>query len=393
MTEEALGRRLWSPTPEEARRINDHLQQGRVEPEDIQAARGGYLSMYRLWRIGFTDRRIPRETRETLREAWFQALDETTRWLGETVMGRVVDALVAPSGADAGQPVVLIPTGLLSFLPLHAAWREEPTAPTGRRYALDDLLIRYAPSARALQTAQGVAARVSPDGIFAVDNPDGSLQFSDEEVSSVLEHFPPERQYLLGGEAATREAVLRELPRYPVLHFSTHGWADPDAPLRSGLRMAGEAPLTLADFLDLRLEGARLAVLSACETAVPGIRLPEEAIGLPAGLVPAGVAGVVGSLWAVGEISTALLMARFYDLWRGERLHPAEALRQAQIWLRDSTNAEKEALFRAALPELTATRMAEETARRAFRAMILRRPEERDFAHPYYWAGFGYTGV
>ena len=407
LTEEALNRRLWSPTPEEDRRINDHLQQGRVAPEDIEAARGGYLSMYRLWRIGITDRRIPRKTREALRRAWFQTLDVTTRWLWEAVMGEVVETLtptpaaggdrpVAPTGGrgEGVRAITLIPTGLLSLLPLHAAWREDPAAPTGHRYALDDLCITYAPGAHALRAARRVAARTAPDGVFVVDNPDGTLRFSDEEVASVLEHFPPERQRLLGGESATREAVLRELPRYPVLHFSTHGWADPDDPLRSGLRMAeSDHPLTLADFLDLRLEGARLAVLSACETAVPGTRLPEEVIGLPTGLLQAGVAGVVGSLWAVGEISTALLMARFYDLWRGEGLAPPQALRQAQVWLRDSTNEEKEALFRTALPELIATRMAEETARGAFWDMLRRRPEGRDFAHPYYWAGFGYTGT
>jgi CHAT domain-containing protein len=79
----------------------------------------------------------------------------------------------------------------------------------------------------------------------------------------------------------------------------------------------------------------------------------------------------------VNEVSTALLMARFYDLWRKEGLEPPEALRQAQIWLRDSTNTEKEAFFRDALPELGATR----------------RFQDLDFAHPFYWAAFSYVGA
>ncbi|WP_448594351.1 CHAT domain-containing protein, partial [Thermoflexus hugenholtzii] len=222
--------------------------------------------------------------------------------------------------------------------------------------------------------------------------PDGSLLFSAEEVASALEHFPREQQRLLGGEAATREAVLREIPRYSVLHFSTHGWADLEEPLRSGLRMADGA-LRLGDLLDLRLEGARLAVLSACETGLPGAQLPEEEVSLPSGLLQAGVAGVVGSLWAVNEVSTALLMIRFYDLWRGEGQEPPEALRQAQIWLRDSTNAEKEAFFRRALPELGAIRLAERAARVAFWDAVARRPQDRDFAHPFYWAAFRYVGA
>jgi len=289
--------------------------------------------------------------------------------------------------------ITLIPTGLLGLLPLHAAWREDPAAPTGRRYALDDLLLTYAPSAHALAAARRVAARTPADGLFAVDNPDGSLLFSAEEVATALEHFPPDRRRLLGGEAATRRAVLRELPRYPVLHFSTHGWADPGEPLQSGLLMAGGESLSLGDLLDLRLEGARLAVLSACETGLPGVELPEEVVSLPAGFLQAGVAGVVGSLWAVNEVSTAVLMARFYDLWREGGRAPSQALRQAQVWLRDSINAEKEAFFRQALPELAATRMAEQTARAAFWDAVTRRPEARDFAHPFYWAAFVCLGA
>jgi CHAT domain-containing protein len=281
-------------------------------------------------------------------------LDQTTSWLWEAAMGRVVEALAGARSA------VLIPSGLLGFLPLHAA-----------------------------AAARQVAARTPADRLFAVDNPDGSLLFSEEEIAAALKHFAPDQRRLLGGEAATRKAVLKEIPRYSVLHFSTHGRADLEEPLRSGLWMADGA-LSLGDLMDLRLEGARLAVLSACETGLPGAKLPEEAVSLPSGLIQAGVAGVVGSLWAVSDVSTALLMARFYDLWRKEGLAPPEALRQAQIWLRDSTNAEKEAFFRHALPELGATRLAERAAWVAFWDAVVRRPQDRDFAHPFHWAAFSY---
>jgi hypothetical protein len=322
-----------------------------------------YLGVYALWRNS------PRNS--IARQAWFAALDEACRWLWDVAMGRVVEALAGARSA------VLIPSGLLGFLPFHAAWREDPAAPTGRRYALDDLLITYAPSAHALAAARQVASSTPADSLFAVDNPDGFLRFSAEEVAAALKHFSPGNRRLLGGEAATRQAVLEEIPRYSVLHFSTHGWANLEESLQSGLLMAKREPLTLGDIMDLRLEGARLAVLSACETGLPGAKLPEEAVSLPSGLIQAGVAGVVGSLWAVNEVSTALLMARFYDLWRQEGREPPEALRQAQIWLRDSTNAEKEAFFRHTLPELGATR----------------RFQDRDFAHPFYWAAFSYVGT
>jgi len=346
--------------------------------EALRDRLNAYFRAYGPWRAHPQD--------QSARQAWFAALDEACRWLWDVAMGRVVEALAGARSA------VLIPSGLLGFLPFHAAWREDPAAPTGRRYALDDLLLTYAPSAHALAAARQVAVRAPADRLFAVDNPDGSLRFSAEEVAAALEHFAPDQRRLLGGEAATRKAVLKEIPRYSVLHFSTHGRADLEEPLQSGLLMADGA-LSLGDLMDLRLEGARLAVLSACETGLPGAELPEEAVSLPSGLIQAGVAGVVGSLWAVNEVSTALLMARFYDLWRQEGREPPEALRQAQIWLRDSTNAEKEAFFRQALPELEATRLAERAARVAFWDAVVRRPQDRDFAHPFHWAAFSYMGA
>jgi CHAT domain-containing protein len=158
--------------------------------------------------------------------------------------------------------------------------------------------------------------------------------------------------------------------------------------------MSGENQwLTVQDFLDLRLAGARLATLSACETGIPGMTLPDEVVNLPAALLQAGVAGVVSSLWSVADLSTMLLMRRFYELWRGECAdNPAAALQRAQQWIRDSTVADFKAYFR--------TRMAQEgeTARIA-KALYTHplfgftEPEQRLFAHPYHWAAFTYVGV
>jgi CHAT domain-containing protein len=96
----------------------------------------------------------------------------------------------------------------------------------------------------------------------------------------------------------------------------------------------------------------RLAILSACETGVPGTRLPDEVIGLPTALMEAGVAGVVASFWSVADDSPVRLMAHFHRLWRLEGFAPPEALRRAQIELRD-----------------------------------------QGYAHPFYWGAFGYTGL
>ncbi len=59
------------------------------------------------------------------------------------------------------------------------------------------------------------------------------------------------------------------MPRHDVFHFSCHGKTDSEEPLNSGLLVANDEFLTTRDFLSMDGMGARLAVLSACETGVP----------------------------------------------------------------------------------------------------------------------------
>ncbi|MFI9248713.1 CHAT domain-containing protein [Streptomyces sp. NPDC053069] len=272
---------------------------------------------------------------------WETCLDEVTRWLWDAVMEPVVAAL-APAVRAA-----LVPAGLLGLLPLHAAWREDASAPTGRRYALDDLLLTCVPNARARIAAAERATASGQEGLLAVDDPHpvsaGPLPAAGREVREALGHFA--RTCRLGGDRATPAAVRDALGGYPVIHFACHGFAEVGRPLESGLLLAGDESLTLRDLLRGSPLDARLAVLSACETAVPGTDLPDEVVSLPTGLLQAGVAGVVGSLWAVSDASTMALMARFYALWRSDGLDPPEALRRAQQWVRDTPNGAKRDMY------------------------------------------------
>jgi CHAT domain-containing protein len=227
--------------------------------------------------------------------------------------------------------VVLIPGGRhLDLLPLHAAWTEDQGAAAGRRYALDEVLLTYAPSARVLQAVSRRADQSASD-ILAVFDP--KLRNSELEAKAA-------RGWLGSGAVLRKDTVTRRslqamLPRYSVLHSSCHGFADLDSPLDSRLAAASDEPLTLRDILENTLS-ARLCVLSACESARAGGFVPDQALSLPGGLLHAGAAGVVGSLWPVGDLQARVLLTRFYELWQGDGLEPAEALRQAQLWMRDS---------------------------------------------------------
>ena len=312
---------------------------------------------------------------------WEDGLESITEWLWLNVMGPLLSVL------GHARAAVLVPLGGLGILPLHAAWVPDSTAPSGRRYALDLVALSYIPNARALGKCRKLAASVPCSKLFVIDEPrpvrGRALPTSGAEVAAATSWFTHHK--VLRHEQASRSAALNELPKHDVYHFSCHGKAHPDKALDSALIMARNMPLTLRDILSLKLSGARLAVLSACETAIPDSSIIDETVSLPTGLVQAGVACVMGSLWQVPSIATAALLGRFYQLWRGNGLELAQALRQAQQWTRDSTNGQK----RAALPQI-----AELAPPRGLSGNALRFWDEaRAHTHPRHWAAFTCVGA
>ncbi|WP_346290762.1 CHAT domain-containing tetratricopeptide repeat protein [Sphaerothrix gracilis] len=328
---------------------------------------------------------------QTDRQSWYNAIAQTTQQLWQPLMA----PLIAKLQALGFEQATLIPTGYLSLLPLHAAWTEDPSTPTGKRYALDDIHFTYASNARSLKAAQQIRDRISGESLLAIDNPRNDLPNSSREITAATASFTQPK--ILQHEHATVAAVLAALPHASHLHLSCHGTANFNTPLNSGLLMA-DGLLTLRDLLDLKLTegpsgGLRLAILSACETGLPGLELADEAISLPTGLLQAGVAGVVASLWSVADLSTMMLLVRFYDYWREDKLEPAIALRQAQKWLRDTTNLEKATFFKTVHSQSAKLHPPTEVANYLFQELILARPTSQDFAHPFHWAAFSYTGI
>lgn len=298
------------------------------------------------------------------------ALDECTRWLWHAVMYPILDHLTDVSHA------VLIPTGLLGLLPLHAAWTPDPGTPTGRRYALDHLLLTYTPNAETLHTATRTATTRTDRTACAVDEPlpvsASPLPYSSLECQAALAATPG--AITLRGTEATREAGMNALLHHAFTHWSCHAYADAQDPLRSALLLAADTELTIGDLLTHRTTKARLAVLSACETARIGEQLPDETLAFPAALLQTGVPAVIGTLWSVPQAATAELVVHLYrGIHAGQPF--ADALRDAQRKVRDNTVEQKLAVLGDA-PEL-----------------LLQPRTARPHAHTYHWAAFSLYGA
>lgn len=182
------------------------------------------------------------------------------------------------------------------------------------------------------------------------------------------------------GAAATEATFKAEAGRHRYLALATHGYFAPHACgalpgeptaeplLLSGLVFAGAntAPaggedgwLSAAELATLDLRHVDLAVLSACETGLGDNKhaIGDGVFGLRRALGIAGAGGAVMSLWQVADQPTAALMGEFWRALtqcRGDDCRPYRALGKAQAWMRQRGGD--------------------------------------GFGHPYFWAGFVYSG-
>lgn len=163
------------------------------------------------------------------------------------------------------------------------------------------------------------------------------LPASRTEVEAIARLVGPHRAEVLLDFDATRERVLSEMPRYPVIHLAGHGRVEDDVPELSSLVLSQvdregrprQGDLRVQELQRLDLD-ADLVVLSACRTAVGRHLRGEGLLGLSRAFRVAGARNLVASLWNVHDEATARLMVHFYEGLYGEGLAPAAALRRAQ---------------------------------------------------------------
>jgi CHAT domain-containing protein/tetratricopeptide (TPR) repeat protein len=387
----------------------------------------GWLGAYRINHIDDKD------VRNFLWSEWEAAIADLGPQLWD-LFGARLDAALKEAGIGPGARMVWLPTDAIGILPLGIAQN-----PATKRRLTDDYEIVYAPSLQTLTAARehiaGIAGQAAT--LAAVVNPtrdipNRSLPATEQEGELIASYFPAPERTVLAGSGATHDAVLAALRGRSHWHFATHGTFKPDNVRESGIYLSGPGPdgrpaerrLTLEQLQQAQgLGRPRLVVLSACETGLYDInRTPDEFIGLPGAFTALGADGVLGTLWPVSDRATALLMARFYELHVGEGLSPPAALRRAQLWLRESTNADLVVYARAAAmqgrlagdhaADIERDLSAAGLARSRRSALVewvtpeaTRGPGNgggpagatgrlaHPYAHPYYWAGFIYTGL
>ncbi|MDZ8032695.1 CHAT domain-containing protein [Nostoc sp. DedSLP04] len=197
------------------------------------------------------------------------------------------------------------------------------------------------------------------------------LPFAAKEVAD-LETSIPDTTKLLDKDFSTT-AIIPQMNQNSVIHFATHAAFVPGLPEDSFILFGNGDRVTLRDIQDKWfLTNVDLMVLSGCETGLGGtLGNGEEILGFGYLMQNAGARAAIASLWSVNDGGTQALMDVFYAKLKQGTFTKAEALRQAQIALiNTSKNTESKqrgsSIEIEALPSNVSDRLS----------------------HPYYWAPF-----
>ena len=269
-------------------------------------------------------------------QKWSTTVEEARSVLGSALMEPIRNALDA-AGISERSPVVLLPPGELSALPLANALLS-----SGENFN-EIWPTSSVPSLRQLSDGNSCVGDAGML-IISVDEESehgGDLHFAVQEGTRLSERFNGRFRKLVG-QAAGVKSVLELLPQSSVVHFACHGRYDWENVQRSRIELPNGSALFLAALHPTGTASfsARLVTLSCCETAISGYSLPpDEFEGLLPALLHCGVQAALGALWAVYDDAAMLLTLKFYELYLGEdgneKCSPALALSHAQSWLRN----------------------------------------------------------
>jgi CHAT domain-containing protein len=118
-----------------------------------------------------------------------------------------------------------------------------------------------------------------------------------EEVAAVAKLCSVEVLYQWVG-STTIEDTSRVMEAASIIHLACHGIQDIGDATQSGFCL-GDGRLTIAKLMELKLDNAFLAFLSACETAKGDKEQPDQAMHLAAAMLFSGFKSVVATMWYV----------------------------------------------------------------------------------------------
>ncbi len=163
--------------------------------------------------------------------------------------------------------------------------------------------------------------------------PFGELKSVKDEINNIKSLLPNSTKLL--DQEFTSNALTNRLnsSSFSIIHLATHGAFSSQPDQTFIVTSDKKLRVNELDNLLRSRDPVELLVLSACETLTGDKR---ASLGLAGVAIRGGTRSTLGTLWLVDDKSTSMLMAKFYEAFKDEKISKADALRQAQLALLQS---------------------------------------------------------
>lgn len=222
----------------------------------------------------------------------------------------LVYTILLPKMLPKSKNLILIPDGLLHFIPFDALLTEptKSTTYTSMPFLTKQNNLVYNTSASLYYDAKTPDKENSVLGVFPIFKSSAQpLTYSLEEAKNLDRAM---KSNLLMHQEASKENFMALAQDNSILHLSTHAHGG-SFTIPAAMEFYDDVML-LQEFYSLNLN-PKLVVLSACETGVGKIQSGEGAMSLARGFQYAGAQNILFSLWKVNDLSTSQLMTSFYE--------------------------------------------------------------------------------
>ena len=277
-------------------------------------------------------------------QKWIQILQsaENGRHMNTSELRKVLyDELMKPVIGLAGEKEewIIVPDGLFFQLPIESL----PGDKNGKMI-IEQHAIGYEFSARYMIRSEipTMDNRQNREVISFAPFSQRGYQLTNAGLES-LEKLPFSKEEINGlhgihliDQSATKDAFLKNIDRFPVIHLATHAMTDLDNPSASFIAFYPAAGVRSEDFLfldeiySLNMDSCRMIVISACETGRGELVHNEGVMSFARAFLYAGCPSTINTLWKADDHSTAEIIKLFYKyLERGD--NKSLALQRAKL--------------------------------------------------------------
>ncbi|MBL0272917.1 MAG: CHAT domain-containing protein [Chitinophagaceae bacterium] len=259
------------------------------------------------------------------------------RYTGTGAAMDLYKQLISPVQSKLSQinRLLLIPDDELNYLPFEALQDES------KKYLLERFSIQYQYTTALLGENE---KRKRSSGILSFapfakkgytdssGNNLGQLPASGEEIANL-----PGLSF--SDSAATKTNFLQLVNHFGMVHLATHATVNNEIPSRSFIAFYPgnhEYKLYAQEIYNLKLDSAKLVILSACETGAGKLIKGEGLMSLSRAFAYAGCPNIITSLWKAEDKTTAYIMQRLH-YYLGKKYTKDKALQQAKLDLLQDT--------------------------------------------------------